>query len=124
MSHPTDEQDTKPTVFISSTAIDLPEHREQATEACLRMGYFPDGMEHWPAQDADAETVCLEKVDAAKLFIGIYAFRYGWVPDGLDVSITELEYRRAKERGIPRLLFFMDENYPPPPSPTSPTPTC
>ncbi|GAB6041889.1 hypothetical protein [Endothiovibrio diazotrophicus] len=27
-------------------------------------------------------------------------------------SITELEYERAKARGIPRLLFFMDENHP------------
>ncbi len=101
--------------FISSTSIDLPEHRKQVIEACLRMGYHPVGMEHWPAQDADAETVCLRAVDRADLFIGVYAFRYGWVPPGHAVSITELEYQRAVDKKKPRLLFFMDEDYPLPP---------
>jgi len=89
------EQSGQKTVFTSSTAIDLPEHRKQVIEACLRMGYFPVGMEHWPAQDADAETVCLREVDRADVFVGIYAFRYGWVPPAHKVSITELEYQRA-----------------------------
>ena len=102
----------KPTIFLSSTTIDLPDHRHQAAEACRRMGFDVVGMEDWPAQDADAETLCLSKVDEADLFIGIYAFRYGWVPPGHEVSITELEYERAKGQGKPRLLFFMDENHP------------
>ena len=101
----------RPSIFLSSTVIDLPEHRRQAAEACRRMGFEVVGMEEWPAQDADAETVCLSKVDEADLFIGIYAFRYGWIPDGHEVSITELEYERAKAKGKPRLLFFMDENF-------------
>jgi len=87
----------KPTVFISSTSIGLPEHRQQVTEACRRMGYNPVGMETWPAQDADAETVCLREVDRSDLFIGIYAFRYGWVTLGDQISITELEYDRTVE---------------------------
>ena len=102
----------KRSIFLSSTAIDLPEHRRQAAEACRRLGYEVVGMEEWPAQDADAETTCLNKVDQADLFIGIYAFRYGWQPPGYEVSITELEYERAKEREKPRLLFFMGEDHP------------
>ncbi len=102
-------------VFISSTSIDLPAHRKQVAEACLRMGYFPVGMEHWPAQDVDAEAVCLRNMDRCDLFIGVYAFRYGWIPPGSDLSIAELEYERAKALGIPRLLFFADDNHPWPP---------
>lgn len=102
-------------VFISSTSIDLPEHRKQVTEACLRMDYRPVGMEQWPAEDADADTVCLREVDDADLFIGVYAFRYGWIPPGQSVSISELEYQRAVDKNKPRLLFFMDENFPLPP---------
>ncbi len=101
--------------FISSTSIDLLEHRKQVAEACQRLGYWPIGMETWPAQDADAETVCLRKVDGCELFIGVYAFRYGWTPPGYEVSISELEYERAKAKGIPRLLFFADDNHPWPP---------
>ena len=42
------------TVMISSTARDLPEHRKEAMDACLRQGMFPMMMEHLPASDADA----------------------------------------------------------------------
>jgi hypothetical protein len=62
------ERDGQKRAFISSTSIDLPDHRKQVTEACLRMGYYPVGMEHWPAEDADAETVCLREVERANLF--------------------------------------------------------
>ena len=40
--------------MISSTALDLPEHRPEAITACLRAGVFPIAMEHLPATDADA----------------------------------------------------------------------
>ena len=105
---------TKPrkTVFISSTAIDLPEHRRQITTACLERGHHPDGMEQWPAADETALDLCLEKVDQADLFIGIYGHRYGWIPPGEERSITELEYERAVKHGIPRLIFLMGPKHP------------
>ncbi|WP_367871813.1 DUF4062 domain-containing protein [Luteolibacter sp. Populi] len=86
------------TAMISSTAIDLPEHRAAVMQACLSAGVFPIGMEHLPARDATAVQVSLEMVDQADVYIGIYAFRYGWVPDGKEVSITEMEFDRALER--------------------------
>ena len=33
-------------VMISSTARDLPEHRKEVMDACLRQGMFPIMMEH------------------------------------------------------------------------------
>lgn len=99
-------------VFISSTSIDLPVHREKVREACTNQECFPDGMETWPAQGEAAEAVCLSKVDQAELFIGIYGYRYGWVPPNRDKSITELEYERAVQNGIPRLVFLMDDDHP------------
>ncbi len=100
------------TIFISSTSIDLPVHREKVAQACLEQGFFPDGMERWPAVDATALQKCLDMVDQADGFIGIYAHRYGWTPPGESKSITELEYDRAVARGIPRLLFLMDKKHP------------
>ena len=43
-----------PVVMISSTARDLPAHRKEVMDACLRMGMFPKMMEHLPAEPADA----------------------------------------------------------------------
>src|SRR5215471_12469671 len=97
---------------ISSTSIDLPEHRRQVIEACQRLDFFPDAMEHLPARDADAIRVSLEMVDKADLYLGIFAWRYGHIPEGYEVSITELEFNRAVERGIPVLVFTIHQEHP------------
>src|SRR6266487_4848031 len=99
-------------VMISSTARDLPDHREEVLDACLRQGMFPVMMEHLPASDADAIEKSLRMVDEAEIYLGIFAHRYGYIPKGLDISITEMEYNRAVERGIPRLIFLMDKDHP------------
>jgi tetratricopeptide (TPR) repeat protein len=98
-------------VMISSTARDLPEHREKVLDACLRQGMFPVMMEHLPAADADAIEESLRMVNEAGIYLGIFAYRYGYIPKGYDISITEMEYNRAVERGIPRLIFLMDEEH-------------
>jgi hypothetical protein len=53
--------------MISSTSIDLPEHRREAVDACLREGIFPIGMEQLPARDATGIQVSLEMVDQADI---------------------------------------------------------
>ncbi len=55
------------TAMISSTAADLPQHREQAMYACLRQGFFPIAMEHLPARDADAIRVSMEMVEKRRI---------------------------------------------------------
>jgi hypothetical protein len=51
-------------------------------------------------------------VDEADIYLGVFAHRYGYVPDGHGISITEMEYNRADERDIPRLIFIMDKAHP------------
>jgi hypothetical protein len=99
-------------VMVSSTARDLPKHRDQVMSACLQQNLFPKMMEYLPASDANAIRASLSMVDEADLYVGIIAFRYGYVPKGHKVSITEMEYDRAGKRGIPRLMFLMDEEHP------------
>src|SRR5262245_7306167 len=101
-------------VFISSTSIDLPEYRAAVKETILSLGLFPSGMENWPVSGDDPVDRCKQMVDDAEIFVGIYAHRYGWRPDG-GKSITEMEYDWASERGIPKLCFIMDDMHPWPP---------
>ena len=91
--------------MISSTALDLPEHRKAVIDACNRARVSPIAMEHLPARDADAVRVSMEMVDQADVYLGIFASRYGYVPEGHDASITELEFNRAIARQIPILVF-------------------
>ena len=108
---------TAPTrAMISSTARDLPAHRQAARDACMGLGVHPVMMEDLPALDADAIRASLEMVEEADLYIGIFANRYGYVPqdDKLNpdrLGITEMEYRRAVELGKPRLLFVATETH-------------
>src|SRR6476660_2197555 len=102
-------------VMISSTARDLPEHRKELMDTCLRQGMFPTMMEHLPASDAEAIASSLKMVDEADVYVGVFAHRYGYVPktsNPQQISITEMEYNRAAERKIPRSIFIIDKNHP------------
>jgi tetratricopeptide (TPR) repeat protein len=99
-------------VIISSTARDLPEHRKEVMDACLRQGMFPTMMEHLPAIDKEAISASLKLVDEADIYVGVFAHRYGYVPqenNPQQISITEMEYNHAIKRKIPRLIFVMDK---------------
>ncbi|MBI5852691.1 MAG: SUMF1/EgtB/PvdO family nonheme iron enzyme [Planctomycetes bacterium] len=97
-------------VFLSSTYIDLEERRRQIIEA---IESFPDlkcvAMERFTATERPTVESCLEQAREADLFIGILAYRYGWIPDGEPKSITELEHDAAHTAGIDRLMFVVDE---------------
>jgi hypothetical protein len=105
-------------VMISSTSHDLPHHRETVNEAIRRVGWYPLAMEHGSAEaGSNALSFSLRMVEEADLFIGIIAFRYGYVPHDPVAnpngwSVTEHEYRRAIQRGIPVLIFLMHDDHP------------
>lgn len=93
------------------TANDLPEHRRAVLDACIRMAVLPTTMEDFSPDDSEARAQCLSMIDQADLYIGVFGFRYGHVPPGETRSLPELEYDRAVERGIPRLIFLMAQSH-------------
>ena len=99
-------------VFISSTWEDLEEYREVAIHVCRRLSLVPIPMEDFGPDSRPPVDVCLSKVDEATVYLGIFAHRYGFVPDGSDISITEMEYDRAIHNGIPVVLFVVDSKQP------------
>src|SRR5437660_1198591 len=98
--------------MISSTVVDLPEHRKQVIEVCLRQGILPKAMEYMPARDEDAIRISLEMVDGADIYIGVFAWRYGHVPKGHKISITEMEFNRSVQRKKIILIFFIHRDHP------------
>jgi hypothetical protein len=107
-------------VMLSSTSRDLPEHRARAEEAANRAGFYAVKMENLTAlpQGNDAISVSMEMVEEAEVYLGIFGLRYGYRPNDPrnpnDISITEMEYRRAKELEMPILIFIMHEDHPAP----------
>lgn len=101
--------------FLSSTYIDLVEHRRVATEAMERLGQMVGRMEVFGARPEEPSHACLREIEDSDFFVGIYAHRYGYIPDGSEISITEIEFDHAKKHRKPIFCFLVAENYPWPP---------
>src|SRR5258708_21152410 len=100
-------------VFLSSTFSDLIDYRKSVQEAIRQFGAMDVSMEHFGARDERPADECVRLVKKeSDLFVGIYAHRYGYIPDGSDVSISELEYRAASEASLPRFIYIVDDNQP------------
>ncbi len=102
-------------VFISSTYNDLIDYRRAAHDALEQLGLHVIWMEAFGARPEESTRACLKEIEECDLFVGIYAHRYGYIPAGADVSITEQEYDHAKKLGKPIFGFIVDENHPWPP---------
>ena len=93
--------------FISSTFKDLEEYREYTIKYLKNLTDKKTGkviaMEYFPASEKDSYDICLEELEKSDFVIGIYGQRFGWEPDGTGRSMTEIEYDRAVELGIPVL---------------------
>ncbi|MBT3187411.1 MAG: DUF4062 domain-containing protein [Anaerolineae bacterium] len=96
-------------VFISSTYKDLIDYRAAAIEAVEGTSYQAVKMEVFGARSEEPIKACLDEIEESDLFIGIYAHRYGYVPNDADISITETEYLHAKKLDRPIYCFVVDE---------------
>lgn len=95
-------------IYVSATCIDLEKYRKRATSTIRKMDHI--SMENYVAEDKRPLDKCLEDVATCDLYVGIFAWRYGHIPPGYDKSITELEYRKAKECDKPRLIFLLKDD--------------
>lgn len=99
-------------IFISSTYEDLIEERKIVQETILSMYQFPIGMEMFSADDEEQWEIIQETIDSSDYYVLIIGHRYGTVIDKGEfkgISYTEKEYRYAKEKGIPILVFIISD---------------
>src|SRR5215203_2821242 len=99
-------------IYISSTYSDLNDAREQVYRVLRKMGHDTIAMEDYVATDQRPLDKCLADVDSCDIYVGIFAWRYGYIPPNEERSITELEFREAGRKGKPSLLFLLDEEAP------------
>ncbi len=118
-------------IFVSSTFEDLREHRAAAIRVLRQLGHEVLAMEDMVAAADTPLTKVLEMVDRAEAYVGVFAWRYGYLPPPApsapspppvagvapgSVSITHHEYLRARHNGLPVLAFLLDERAPWPPA--------
>jgi Domain of unknown function (DUF4062) len=96
-------------VFVSSTYVDLKEHRQRVIAQLRKAGYHVDPMEDWTS-DADEPThFSLDRLYGCQACVLLVGFRRGFVPAEQERSITQMEYYHAMDRGIDVLPFLLAE---------------
>ena len=94
-------------VYISSTVLDLKVERQAVIDWLIAANHQPVH-----SYRPDSETVrdsCLDDIDRCDLYVLILGHRYGFIPQKNNpdqLSITHIEFRRAKQSGIPRLALL------------------
>ena len=106
-------------IYVSSTYRDLRDHREHIYRTLRQLNHDVVAMEDYVAADQRPLERCLADVSASDLYVGVFAHRYGYIPNEDNPegrSITELEYRHAQATGKPCLVFLLDPEAPWPPT--------
>ena len=96
-------------VFISSTYTDLIEERRKVMDVLLMADCIPAGMEAFVATDNEQFEVIKKVIDLCDYYVLILGMRYGSINPSTGKSYTEMEYEYAKEKGIPVLVFAIDD---------------
>lgn len=99
-------------LYLSSTYIDLKTHRATLARALRAAGYDVVMMEEYVARDQRVEFACTGDVVGCDVYLGVFAWRYGYVPDDANpnkLSITEMEYGAAEAKPMTRLTFLLKD---------------
>jgi hypothetical protein len=109
-------------IYLSSTFSDLEAHREAAYDALRSLQHDVVAMEDYVAADVRPLGRCLDDVESCDVYVGLFAWRYGFTPDdqperddGRKLAITHLEYEHARVLGKICLIFLAKGNAPWPP---------
>ena len=113
-------------IFVSSTFEDLREHRAAAIRVLRQLGHEVVAMEDFVAGGAVPLKRVLDDVKRCDTYVGIFAWRYGFVPKvakdapsplplppGAELNITSIthcEYLQAKTCDLEILAFLLDES--------------
>jgi len=90
-------------IFVSSTWLDLAPERAAVEAAVQRLRETKFvGIEYFSSRDESTRQASLYDIDRSSVYIGIIAGRYG-------SGITEAEYDRAHQNGLPCFIYFKDD---------------
>ena len=100
-------------IYVSSTYVDLIDCRKQVSVTLRKMGHEDIAMEYYTAENKRPVEKCLADVAACDVYVGIFAWRYGWIPKTKNpkkISITEMEYRQAVKSKKDCLIFLLNSD--------------
>ena len=93
-------------VFLSSTFLDLKEHRRRILDDMMRLQWvYPRCMEFQTAVNDDALSQCLKMMGDCAVYVGIIGSRYGGIPgNGDNANATGLS--SISHNSAPQLILW------------------
>lgn len=103
-------------VFISSTMKDLANERLAVADLLTRFNFEPVNAESWSPTGTKSWARIEQEIESSNIFVLIIGERYGWIPErgpmaGSGLSVTQLEYNKARDLGLPVLPFLKRLDY-------------
>ena len=92
--------------FITGTQEEHLEARQRVATVLRELGIEPVLAEDAPSSAESPETWCLTQAVECDLAIGVYGNRYGAIPPRMQVSVSELEFNRARDADPTKLILF------------------
>lgn len=96
-------------VFVSSTWSDMLPYREAIQNALNKADCVPYGMERFGAQAIPPLEACYNELEKSQIYLCALGMRYGSIDEKTKKSFTQLEFEKARELGLPTLVFIIDE---------------
>ena len=96
-------------VFVGSTFTDLQPYRAAVREALHSLEAVVRGMEYFGALPDTPKDECLHIIRGCRIYVGLFAMRYGSIDPSTGKSLTHLEYEEALRIGLPTLIYLIDE---------------
>jgi hypothetical protein len=92
--------------FLSSVRRGLEEERDNLPALIRAIGHECTRFEDYTARPVPSREACLQGVDQADVYLLLLSDRYGDPVFDSGLSPTEEEFTRARQRGIPVLVFI------------------
>jgi hypothetical protein len=100
-------------VFLGATKKHLDEWRWAVRDALISAKAAVYLQEHWNSAADDTVEVCRRNLEKSSGYVGIFGFRYGWIPQYYDCSITEMEcgwaFQRWSAAHPPPVFIFLPD---------------
>ena len=97
-------------IYLSSTFEDLKAYRDAVYRVLRQLRHDVVSMEDYVASPQRPLDKCLADVAACQAYVGLFAWRRGFIPPGHEHSITERERREAERHELPRLVFLLADD--------------
>src|SRR5262245_47264437 len=92
--------------FVSGTQKEHVEARRRVAAVLRHLGIEPVVAEDAPSAAESPEPWCPTQAAECDLVVGVYGNRYGDIPSGMQVSVSELEFTRARDADPTKLILF------------------